>query len=149
MLEHVMKRSTREKLIENVAAISGEFHTSDGYRAFYDACAARQMGFPEIWSYAGQLGEAFTRAEVELVAEWVDGWIESIDGFVAEAVSAGTMWLAEEMLEHAKRHILEHLPEEGRRKPKVQRCDLCRKPYDGPHVDPVSNKPRHPGCIPY
>jgi hypothetical protein len=28
-------------------------------------------------------------------------------------------------------------------------CDLCGKSYRGNHVDPVSGKPRHPGCVPF
>lgn len=39
--------------------------------------------------------------------------------------------------------------EEFLRPKAVQRCDLCDKPYAGKHRDPVSNKPRHPRCIPF
>lgn len=29
------------------------------------------------------------------------------------------------------------------------RCDLCGRPCSGKHIDPVSNKPRHPACVPF
>jgi hypothetical protein len=52
------------KLLENVAAISSEFHLGpDEYRAFYDSNADSLGGFPGIWRLMIDAGIAFTRAE--------------------------------------------------------------------------------------
>jgi hypothetical protein len=39
--------------------------------------------------------------------------------------------------------------EAQRSKPAQRVCDLCGRTYRGPHVDPVSGKPRHPDCVPF
>jgi hypothetical protein len=63
--------SRDQRLLENVAAISAEFHLdTEGYRAFYDSNANGLGGFPGIWRLMTDAGIAFTKAEP---ADWEGG----------------------------------------------------------------------------
>ena len=69
--------------------LSGASMFIESYIANKDALS----GFPGIWTYCVELGEAFTKAEIELKA--VSGetyeWIQAIDSFVRVAMIADIM----------------------------------------------------------
>lgn len=72
-----MSRQAEETiLLENVAAISGEFHRDPRYGAFYEQWCDSLSGFPGIWSLMVRVGLAFTKAEA-VIPE--DEWIEVVD----------------------------------------------------------------------
>ena len=90
--------SYRERLIENVAAVSGEFHKDERYQKFYDEHGGELSGFPGIWKMMARAGEAFTRAEERLQNEydlkerhvWDEhNWVDSIDEFVSTIFAKG------------------------------------------------------------
>jgi len=95
-----------EPLMENVSAISAEFHKGDGYQEFYDAYKDHFHGFPGIWSYCVALAEGFTKAEksLKVVAGNDYEWIEAINSFVVNALYSEPMGY-EEIVKSAKTSI--------------------------------------------
>jgi hypothetical protein len=106
--------TTRERLLENVAAISANVHQSSAYQAFYDAHGAALNGFPGIWQYCVEAGEAFTRAEGRIF--WDGEYIEAIDAFTAALLATGPM-TATELYHAAARAIVEALTANGQTPP--------------------------------
>ena len=89
---------TPTALMENIAAISGEFHSNTKkYQAFYDLRGEELGGFPAIWNLMAVAGQVFTHADrkwckkhgyevlhgrnIDMVEDQ-DGWIEAITEYV-------------------------------------------------------------------
>lgn len=90
------------RLVENVAAISAEFHRDVKHEQFYESHKDELSGFSGIWAYAGELGFAFTEAEKVVLKNHEDEddfwWIGSIDAFVEAVLKNNSVLKLEEMV---------------------------------------------------
>lgn len=73
-------------LLENVAAVSAEFHRDARYGRFYETYAEQLSGFPGIWKFCVTAGRAFTVAEPRVNEDW----IETVDAYV-DMIYASTL----------------------------------------------------------
>ena len=73
-----------QRLLEDVAAVSAEFHCDKKfYDAFYNAYADQLSGFPGIWTFCSHAGRVFNQVWAKLLTKDEDDlWIESIQAFV-------------------------------------------------------------------
>lgn len=106
-----MKR-TKDKLreMENLSAISAEFHTSKHYRVFYNHAGGGLGGFPGIWTYVIEVADAFSWAERKRDTE--DAWIESVIDYAEGVVIAGDTLTVKELRKLALKIIREKLARE-------------------------------------
>jgi hypothetical protein len=78
-----MKEDSLQKLIENTAAISAEFHLDARYQAAYDKHGESVSGFTGLWALCGDAAHVVTKAEQKGDIDFMDmEWIEFIDNFV-------------------------------------------------------------------
>ena len=106
-----MKTKELDQLLENVSAISANFHgDTESYQAFYDAHSDHFSGFPGIWNHCIDLAKAFTKAESELKAIAGENyeWIDAIDEFSEKAVGSKEPLGIRKGLKVAKEIIKKH-----------------------------------------
>jgi carbon storage regulator CsrA len=80
-------------LLDNVAAISAEFHRHSKYDEFYDTFGAKLAGFPGIWDFCAQLGVYATEAQLAIKKqdsyEWLDVVLDIVSSVIATSLMEG------------------------------------------------------------
>lgn len=84
-----------QSTLENVAAISGDFHTHSRYEEFYDTFGPRINGFPGIYAICVAMAKTMTEWEaslirkghIELYGENGIDWIIAVEEYVDRVIS--------------------------------------------------------------
>lgn len=86
-----MKNPRNIQLLENISAISAEFHTHKDFRQFYEKYRDEISGFPGIWRFCVTAGQAFRKAEGRKDNfEWIDAIMGYVDNIIQYALVANT-----------------------------------------------------------
>lgn len=101
-----------DRIQENIAAISAEFHSRHSdYKVFYARHGASLGGFPTIWELMVRAGRAFAAVEPEL---WSNReWTDAVEAFVARLQAVRDLaGFGDEGLREMARAAIEQQPQE-------------------------------------
>ena len=82
--KQIAKSEEQRRLLENLSAISAEFHSNEAFDKYYNRYADVLSGFPGIWNQMIVMARAFTSVESSLASAVDHEWIEAIQFFVGQ-----------------------------------------------------------------
>lgn len=79
----------QQRLLDTVAALSGEIHSSPDFQGFYTRMGKQGKGCAEIWQLCVDAAELFQRVEAKLnVGDRYD-FIEAMEGYANRILAMG------------------------------------------------------------